>query len=65
MSQKSDLLGSVQPGTDPVRAGCRECRHRWIVAYVPMELDRFVRVLAGARCPACGGDRCYLEEANR
>lgn len=31
-----------------------ECRHEWIVAYLPMEMALFARVLKSARCPLCG-----------
>jgi DNA-directed RNA polymerase subunit RPC12/RpoP len=41
--------------TTTFRVRCDECQHRWIAAYVPMLLDRFVRVLKGLRCPKCGG----------
>lgn len=38
----------------PVWADCQKCKHRWIKAYIPMELGLFARVLKGL-CPMCGG----------
>lgn len=31
------------------------CRHEWPAAYLPMECAALAQLLAGARCPACGG----------
>jgi hypothetical protein len=44
-------------GKQPVYGACGRCRHSWIVAYLPMPLDRFAQVLRRATCPACGESR--------
>lgn len=31
------------------------CRHEWIGAHLPMEAEHLAVLLAGVRCPACGG----------
>ena len=45
----------------PQYAKCINCRHRWVVAYVPMELVTFARVIGCAHCPSCGADSKRIE----
>ena len=50
----------------PVEIGC-ECGHRWIVAYLPMEVSLFCKVTKQACCPMCGSgsDKHYIYEPGR
>lgn len=34
--------------------GICECGHRWTLAYTPMEVGKFCRIIRNARCPMCG-----------
>ena len=47
------------------RAECFDCGHRWIIAYLPMELGKFAQLCEGAACPKCGAtsERLGLLEA--
>lgn len=38
----------------PQWAFCVACGHAWVVAYLPMEVGRFAKLLKGACCPRCG-----------
>lgn len=44
---------------DPFWARCRACDHRWIAAYVPMNITTFAKLVKTARCPKCGADDPY------
>ena len=33
---------------------CGDCGHVWIIAYLPMEIERFARIAMHAYCPKCG-----------
>lgn len=39
-----------------LRVHCGECQHRWVAAYLPMEMSKMGRLLKGLRCPKCVGD---------
>ncbi len=38
----------------PFWGTCTECSHTWTVAYLPMAVAKFVKVVRSARCPMCG-----------
>lgn len=40
-------------GSVPNWAVCGLCGHAWVVAYVPMKLRAFARLIGRACCPAC------------
>lgn len=37
-----------------------ECAHEWIVAYLPMPLDRAAMLMERAACPKCANERPVL-----
>lgn len=44
----------------PFWAKCGACSHCWPAAYAPMELVAFVKTIAAARCPMCGGKKVFV-----
>lgn len=41
---------------ETLKARCGECDHVWIVAYLPMPLDKVAKLGMAARCPkGCDG----------
>ena len=36
-----------------VNARCRACDHVWIVAYLPMQIEKAARLMQLAACPKC------------
>ena len=58
------------PGIDektPQNAECEKCGHVWIVAWIPMNVMRFIAVIKGAHCPRCGvGSKdLFIHEARK
>ena len=48
-------MAEPAPGSLGFWAKCRSCKHCWIVAFYPMQLDKFARILKQAKlCPKCG-----------
>jgi ribosomal protein S27AE len=35
-------------------ATCPPCSQTWIIAYLPMEMEKLARLMKGAACPKCG-----------
>lgn len=53
--------GAIEPAEDqprkPFWAKCEACGHCWPVAYYPMEVGRFARIVQRAAiCPMCGAE---------
>lgn len=44
----------------PLHVKCEDCKHVWVLLYLPMELDRAARVMSGAHCPQCGDKMIVL-----
>lgn len=40
-----------------LRGKCRDCGHVFIVAHLPMELEKVAKLAKAALCPKCGGGR--------
>lgn len=43
----------IETGDKPFWAKCRKCSHCWPVAYLPMDMARFGRLLGRICCPKC------------
>lgn len=41
------------PMVPELRVRCGDCGHRWVAAYIPMEMGKFVRLLSKVCCPKC------------
>lgn len=54
----------MSDGKEPsvVMAQCSDeaCQHRWIVAYLPMPLEKAARLMKNAACPKCADERPVL-----
>lgn len=50
----------------PQHVQCLECQHRWVAAYLPMEVGAFARLVKGMCCPMCAAtsDKVAMREAN-
>jgi hypothetical protein len=53
------LSVNVHSAGSEMRAICSVdvCRHSWVVAYLPMDMGKFAKLLKGAACPMCGDDK--------
>ena len=49
-------MADAPPGRTPFIVHCNGCKHEWPLAYLPMNISAFSRVMKGAHCPACGQD---------
>lgn len=47
----------VATNTVTARCGDEGCRHVWIVAYLPMQLEKAAFLMQRAACPKCANDR--------
>ena len=57
------LVGAPQPQEPNVvmaRCGDDACRHVWIVAYLPMQIERVAMLMKRAACPKCAHERPVL-----
>jgi hypothetical protein len=58
-------MGLAQQASTPARkavwALCRHesCAHRWVVAYLPMDMMKAAKAMQRATCPMCGDTRPY------
>lgn len=48
------------PSVITARCGSNACRHEWIVAHLPMPLDKAAMLMARAACPKCAHERPEL-----
>lgn len=48
------------PNVVTARCGDNACGHTWIVAYLPMQLDKAARLMQLAACPKCANERPVL-----
>lgn len=48
-----------------LRAVCGDCRHSWVVAYLPMEVAKLARIARGSFCPQCASSRVFLKSPGR
>ena len=39
---------------EPVPGKCLDCGEEWTVAYLPIDLMLFAKILSGVHCPNCG-----------
>jgi hypothetical protein len=55
-AEMRDRYPSDDPPTDrqPLTVRCGACDHRWVAAYLPMEMATVARVLKCMCCPSCG-----------
>ena len=53
MPTMPDIAG---PHVVTARCGDDECGHVWIVAYLPMQLDKAARLMHLAACPKCANE---------
>lgn len=44
----------------PMRGQCDKCDHEWVVAWLPMSIDRIVPLLK-APCPHCGSYAVFVK----
>lgn len=46
--------------------GVTSCKHRWVVAYFPMEAALFasIAINASKNCPKCGGTEVFVAKQN-
>jgi len=53
---------SAQEVKKPAWAVCADpdCKHEWIIVYLPMEALKCAEVMMAARCPCCGGCSIYM-----
>lgn len=51
-----------KPCPSVITAQCSDgaCKHRWIVAYLPMELIKAAELMKRAACPKCAHERPEL-----
>lgn len=47
-------------GDTHVGGRCGDCHHRWIVAHLPMALDKFAALARAARCPKCASAKIFV-----
>lgn len=47
-----------------LRGSCGDCGHVWVVAYLPMELTKVVRIAGRAACPMCAGSQVFVATAS-
>lgn len=45
------------------KCGDDKCGHRWIIAYLPMDLEKCAKLMQSAACPKCANDRPYLDQS--
>ena len=46
--------------TNHIGGRCGDCHFRWIVAYLPMPVDKFVTIARAARCPKCASAKVFV-----
>ncbi len=46
--------------TITARCGDELCSHVWIVAHLPMSIDKVALLMKRAACPKCGNDSAVL-----
>lgn len=50
----------------PFLVGCgnkingRECGHKWVAAYLPINMTSLGKILKNICCPMCGGSSKYI-----
>lgn len=49
-----------EPSVITAQCADESCMHRWIVAYLPMQLDKAARLMKRAACPKCAHERPVL-----
>lgn len=60
------IMTNIPKDKKPFEGRCLNCEHVWIIAYTPMEMRRFARVVKLAHCPMCGfGSKNIVLPANR
>lgn len=48
-----------------LKAVCGDCRHSWVIAYLPMEVSKLARIARGGACPKCASPRVFLKATDR
>ena len=46
--------------TNHMGGRCGDCHFRWVVAYLPMPVDKFVTIARAARCPKCASAKVFV-----
>lgn len=44
----------------PVSVRCEVCEHKWVAAYLPLEISKYVRIMRGMRCPMCAANAKHI-----
>lgn len=52
-----DSAPRKEPSVVTALCSDQACRHEWIVAYLPMQLDKVARLMTVAVCPKCANER--------
>ncbi len=52
-----DSVAPKAPSVVTARCSDEACGHEWIVAYLPMQLDKAARLMMLAACPKCANER--------
>ncbi len=49
------------PPAASLRGRCGACSHVWVVAFLPMELDKVASLAARCACPKCSCTRVFVD----
>ena len=52
-----DNTAETKTAQNALWAKCSACAHCWIIAYLPMEVGKAVRLAKNAACPKCGDEK--------
>jgi hypothetical protein len=44
----------------PLWVSCKECSHKWIALYLPMDLDALITIMKNMHCPMCAGESSQI-----